>query len=95
MLRETMSPKERWLAVLNRQKPDRIPMDYWATPEATVKLMTYLGIDETEVFLERLRNESPSPDGRWSVHGKGMSSNEEQAGKTPAGYAKRQRHVRE
>jgi len=39
---ETMTPRERWLAVLNRQKPDRVPMDYWATPEATGKLMRYL-----------------------------------------------------
>ncbi len=39
MSKETMTSKERWLAVLNRQKPDRIPMDYWATAETTEKLM--------------------------------------------------------
>ena len=40
---ESMTPKERWLAVLNREKPDRLPMDYWATDEATHKLMSHLG----------------------------------------------------
>ncbi len=39
---ETMTPKERWLAVLRRETPDRLPMDYWATPEATQKLLAYL-----------------------------------------------------
>lgn len=29
MIRESMTPKERWLAVLRHEKPDRIPMDYW------------------------------------------------------------------
>ena len=29
-----MTSKERWLAVLNREQPDRVPMDYWATGEA-------------------------------------------------------------
>jgi len=30
-----MTPRERWLAVLERRPPDRVPMDYWATAEAT------------------------------------------------------------
>lgn len=38
-----MTPRERWLAVLTRQKPDRVPMDYWATPEFTAQLLRYLG----------------------------------------------------
>jgi uroporphyrinogen decarboxylase len=44
MPKENMTPKERWLAVLNRQKPDRIPMDYWATPEASARLIKYMGL---------------------------------------------------
>lgn len=44
MPKESMTPKERWLAVLNRQKPDRVPMDYWATPEASARLIKYLGL---------------------------------------------------
>jgi uroporphyrinogen decarboxylase len=44
MPKESMTPKERWLAVLNRQKPDRVPMDYWATPEASARLIKHLGL---------------------------------------------------
>ena len=44
MPKEYMTPKERWLAVLNRQKPDRVPMDYWATPEASARLIKHLGL---------------------------------------------------
>lgn len=54
MPKETMSPRERWLAVLNRQKPDRVPMDYWATFEATQNLMRHLGVSSMEEMLQRL-----------------------------------------
>jgi len=43
MLKESMTPKERWLAVLSRKNPDRIPMDYWATSETTAMLLKHLG----------------------------------------------------
>ena len=46
---ETLTPKERWLAVLRREKPDRIPMDYWATPEASAKLIIHLGLSRMSV----------------------------------------------
>ena len=42
MPRESMTPRERWLAVFRRQKPDRVPMDYWATDETTAQLMRHL-----------------------------------------------------
>ena len=42
-VKETMTARKRWLAVLRRQRPDRVPMDYWATPEATAKLLEHLG----------------------------------------------------
>jgi len=38
-----MTPKERWLAVLNGEPTDRVPTDYWATEEATAKLKQHLG----------------------------------------------------
>ncbi len=41
--KETLLPRERWQAVLTRQTPDRVPMDYWSTPEFTKKLMKHLG----------------------------------------------------
>ena len=33
MRNDAMTPRERWLAVLRRQKPDRIPTDYWGRPK--------------------------------------------------------------
>lgn len=51
MRKETMTPKERWLAVLQRKAPDRVPMDYWGTDEAMDKLMRHLGCgDPWEVY---------------------------------------------
>src|ERR1041385_7871144 len=58
MLKETMSPRERWLAVLTRRTPDRVPMDYWATAEATKKLCDHLGCACDEM-LERLHIDKP------------------------------------
>jgi len=58
MLKETMSPRERWLAVLSRETPDRVPMDYWATSEATERLLAHLGCDY-ETMLRRLHIDLP------------------------------------
>jgi uroporphyrinogen decarboxylase len=49
-----MTPRERWLAVLRREKPDRVPMDYWSTEEATEKLMHHLGVKERDDLYARL-----------------------------------------
>jgi len=54
MPKESMTPKERWQAVLQREKPDRLPMDYWSTPEATDKLLRHLGIATMRDLYERL-----------------------------------------
>ncbi len=40
---ETMTPLERWLALFQHQIPDRVPMDYWGTPEINQKLVAHLG----------------------------------------------------
>ena len=58
MPKETMSPRERWLAVLNRETPDRVPMDIWITPEATEKLLAHLGCD-WDTALKRLHIDTP------------------------------------
>jgi uroporphyrinogen decarboxylase len=50
-----MTPRERWLAVLKRQKPDRVPMDYWSTSEATQKLIKHLGVRTQRQALERMK----------------------------------------
>ena len=46
-----MTPRERWLAVLNGEIPDRVPMDYRATKETDEKLMKHMSCsDMSEVF---------------------------------------------
>lgn len=54
MPKETMTPRERWLAVVRRERPDRIPMHYRATGEATQKLLDHLGCHSTEEMFNRL-----------------------------------------
>ena len=54
MPKETMTPKERWLAVVKREKPDRIPMYYRATGEATAKLLKYMGCQNANEMFEQL-----------------------------------------
>jgi uroporphyrinogen decarboxylase len=49
-----MTPLERWLAVLRREKPDRVPMDYWATDEFGAKLTGHLGCSTKEQALKNL-----------------------------------------
>ncbi len=57
---ETMTPRERWLAVLQHELPDRIPLDYWATWEASRKLMDHLGCPDMRAVHERLHIDSPA-----------------------------------
>jgi uroporphyrinogen decarboxylase len=59
MSRDAMSARERWLAVLGRKAPDRVPMDYWATPEATEKLLRHCGCADTEALFRKLRIDKP------------------------------------
>ena len=49
MPQDAMTPRERWLAVVNRDPPDRMPMYYRATGEATRKLLDYLDCDAAEM----------------------------------------------
>lgn len=49
-----MTPLERWLAVLNRQKTDRVPTDYWATQEASLNLRRHLGLETMRAVFEHL-----------------------------------------
>jgi uroporphyrinogen decarboxylase len=54
MARDSMTPKERWLAVLAGHTPDRVPMDYWGTEEATRSVVRYLGCRTRWQMFERL-----------------------------------------
>jgi len=49
-----MTPRERWQAVLNRGKPDRVPTDYWATTEVTERLKRELGCADDWALWQRL-----------------------------------------
>jgi uroporphyrinogen decarboxylase len=59
MRRETMNARERWEAVITRQMPDRVPMDYWATTEASEKLMRHLGLGSADEILKHFHIDSP------------------------------------
>ena len=59
MPEDKLTPRERWLAVLNHELPDRLPLDYWATDEADGKLRDYLGCKTQQEMLERLHIERP------------------------------------
>jgi uroporphyrinogen decarboxylase len=54
MPRETMTPRERWLAVLSHAQPDRTPMDYWGTPEVDRLLMRHLRSPSRREMLKKL-----------------------------------------
>ena len=49
-----MTSRERWLALFTGRRPDRVPTDYWATPEFTAKLMRHLGCRTRRRMLDRL-----------------------------------------
>ncbi|MEW6512284.1 MAG: uroporphyrinogen decarboxylase family protein [Bacteroidota bacterium] len=45
-----MTPRERWLALFARERPDRIPTDYWATDEVTARLLRDLRCADIEAL---------------------------------------------
>ncbi len=49
-----MTPRERWEAVINGRKPDRVPMDYWSTPEASEKLIAHLQVNSYWEMIQAL-----------------------------------------
>ncbi len=49
-----MSPRQRWLALLEGKSPDRIPTDYQATEEVTRRLLADLGCADEEALWQRL-----------------------------------------
>jgi uroporphyrinogen decarboxylase len=56
----SMTPRERWLAVLHRRTPDWLPMDYWGTPEATDKVLRHLGVPDVEAMDAALHIDRPA-----------------------------------
>lgn len=51
---DTLTPRQRWMSILKREKVDRIPMDYWATREVTEKLLKELECKEEIELYEKL-----------------------------------------
>lgn len=49
-----MDSRARVLTALSHQPPDRIPRDYWATPEVTQRLREHFGLPDRESLLRRL-----------------------------------------
>jgi len=49
-----MTPRERWLALFNREKPDRVPTDYWATEEVSKRLLKDLGCANRDALFATL-----------------------------------------
>jgi uroporphyrinogen decarboxylase len=49
-----MTPRERWLAIFGREKPDRVPTDYWATDEVTECLQREMRCSTLEELYNKL-----------------------------------------
>jgi uroporphyrinogen decarboxylase len=66
--RAMMLPKERVLAAVARETPDRTPCDFWAEPPALSRLLEYLDYNNEERLLTALNvdirhlNASPPPE---------------------------------
>jgi uroporphyrinogen decarboxylase len=58
---DNMTPKEHWLAVLRRETPDQVPMDYWGTWEASQNVIAYLGVNDYWEMCERLHIDTVVP----------------------------------
>lgn len=50
-----MTPRQRWLALLEGRSADRIPADYQAAPEVTARLLRELNCADEETLWRRLR----------------------------------------
>ena len=66
-----MTSRERWLALYRRERPDRIPTDYWATDEVTGRLLRELRCASEEELFTKLHIDAPfkiEPPKRVSHH---------------------------
>ncbi len=51
---ERLSPRERVLAAIGHEQPDRTPRDFWAEPPALERLLAHLRQDDPEEMLRQL-----------------------------------------
>ncbi|HPD13900.1 MAG TPA: uroporphyrinogen decarboxylase family protein [Planctomycetota bacterium] len=49
-----MDSRDRVALALAHREPDRVPIDYWATPEVTARLLRHFGLATAEELLQRL-----------------------------------------
>ena len=49
-----MTPRERWMALFNGTRPDRVPCDYWGTAEITCRLKRDLACATDRMLWQRL-----------------------------------------
>lgn len=49
-----MTPRERVIAALARERPDRVPIDYSAVPEVTRRLQSHFQVFDKEALFQRL-----------------------------------------
>jgi len=54
MNEDELTPRERWLATLKRQKPNRVLMNFRATPEVTERLRRELKCKTVKEMYEKL-----------------------------------------
>lgn len=54
-----MTPRQRVLALLNGERPDRIPTDYWATGEFDTRLKKDLGCPDDQTLWQKLHIDAP------------------------------------
>jgi uroporphyrinogen decarboxylase len=50
-----MTPRERVLAILNREQVDRIPVDFWCTAEVLNDLFDYFGVTEQLALFKAMQ----------------------------------------
>ncbi len=55
----SMTPRQRWLAILNGKTPDRVPTDLWCTDEVADRLKAELGCADDEALYQRLHIDRP------------------------------------
>ena len=60
-----MEPYERVIAAVNHRQPDRLPIDYIATPEFNTDLKQHLGIDDDELLRRELGVDIRRVGPRW------------------------------
>lgn len=56
-----MTPRQRWLALLDDAEVDRLPSDFWATEEFRTKLKARMGCEQDEDLWRTLGMDCPRP----------------------------------